>query len=411
MKILLSFLLTVMFISPSTNLNNEIENLNLSSENYILYSINAEQVIASKNEDLRIEAASLNKVLTLITAIDLLGDENLYKTLVIEPEIFEDISPMASLAGLQIGESYKLIDILYGISLPSGADATRAISYYLTGSVEGLANEMNKKAKEIGMTNTKIINTSGLDAEGQYTTLTDLLTLINYARKNDLFMNIFQSIYYEFQSKDGVNMEFNNFILEESLERDFPYMVGAKSGYTDNAKFSLMSIAKKDNIEYIFISHRAEIDFDSIPSLEDAIKVYEYLFENYKSTKLNRDDLILDTKIRRRIKNYQFDYNQTEAIVPIDFDESFLEVRYNLKQEPIAPVKKGTVIGTQFVYYDGELIQTNDIKFEENVEQSFIFIIFSLFKWIGIIILVLAFLVLAIRTYNIQRHKSKYRRK
>ena len=411
MKILLSFLLTVMFISPSTNLNNKIENLNLSSENYILYSINAEQVIASKNEDLRIEAASLNKVLTLITAIDLLGDENLYKTLVIEPEIFEDISPLASLAGLQIGESYKLIDILYGISLPSGADATRAISHYLTGNVEGLANEMNKKAKEIGMTNTKIINTSGLDAEGQYTTLTDLLTLINYARKNDLFMNIFQSIYYEFQSKDGVNMEFNNFILEESLERDFPYMVGAKSGYTDNAKFSLMSIAKKDNIEYIFISHRAEIDFDSIPSLEDAIKVYEYLFENYKSTKLNRDDLILDTKIRRRIKNYQFDYNQTEAIVPIDFDESFLEVRYNLKQEPIAPVKKGTVIGTQFVYYDGELIKTNDIKFEENVEQSFIFIIFSLFKWIGIIILVLAFLVLAIRTYNIQRHKSKYRRK
>ena len=411
MKILLSFLLTVMFISPSTNLNNKIENLNLSSENYILYSINAEQVIASKNEDLRIEAASLNKVLTLITAIDLLGDENLYKTLVIEPEIFEDISPLASLAGLQIGESYKLIDILYGISLPSGADATRAISHYLTGNVEGLANEMNKKAKEIGMTNTKIINTSGLDAEGQYTTLTDLLTLINYARKNDLFMNIFQSIYYEFQSKDGVNMEFNNFILEESLERDFPYMVGAKSGYTDNAKFSLMSIAKKDNIEYIFISHRAEIDFDSIPSLEDAIKVYEYLFENYKSTKLNRDDLILDTKIRRRIKNYQFDYNQTEAIVPIDFDESFLEVRYNLKQEPIAPVKKGTVIGTQLVYYDGELIKTNDIKFEENVEQSFIFIIFSLFKWIGIIILVLAFLVLAIRTYNIQRHKSKYRRK
>lgn len=411
MKILLSFLLTVMFISPSTNLNNKIENLNLSSENYILYSINAEQVIASKNEDLRIEAASLNKVLTLITAIDLLGDENLYKTLVIEPEIFEDISPMASLAGLQIGESYKLIDILYGISLPSGADATRAISHYLTGNVEGLANEMNKKAKEIGMTNTKIINTSGLDAEGQYTTLTDLLTLINYARKNDLFMNIFQSIYYEFQSKDGVNMEFNNFILKESLERDFPYMVGAKSGYTDNAKFSLMSIAKKDNIEYIFISHRAEIDFDSIPSLEDAIKVYEYLFENYKSTKLNRDDLILDTKIRRRIKNYQFDYNQTEAIVPIDFDESFLEVRYNLKQEPIAPVKKGTVIGTQLVYYDGELIKTNDIKFEENVEQSFIFIIFSLFKWIGIIILVLAFLVLAIRTYNIQRHKSKYRRK
>lgn len=411
MKILLSFLLTVMFISPSTNLNNKIENLNLSSENYILYSINAEQVIASKNEDLRIEAASLNKVLTLITAIDLLGDENLYKTLVIEPEIFEDISPLASLAGLQIGESYKLIDILYGISLPSGADATRAISHYLTGNVEGLANEMNKKAKEIGMTNTKIINTSGLDAEGQYTTLTDLLTLINYARKNDLFMNIFQSIYYEFQSKDGVNMEFNNFILKESLERDFPYMVGAKSGYTDNAKFSLMSIAKKDNIEYIFISHRAEIDFDSIPSLEDAIKVYEYLFENYKSTKLNRDDLILDTKIRRRIKNYQFDYNQTEAIVPIDFDESFLEVRYNLKQEPIAPVKKGTVIGTQLVYYDGELIKTNDIKFEENVEQSFIFIIFSLFKWIGIIILVLAFLVLAIRTYNIQRHKSKYRRK
>ena len=411
MKILLSFLLTVMFISPSTKLNNKIENLNLSSENYILYSINAEQVIASKNEDLRIEAASLNKVLTLITAIDLLGDENLYKTLVIEPEVFEDISPEASLAGLQIGESYKLIDILYGISLPSGADATRAISYYLTGSVEGLANEMNKKAKEIGMTNTKIINTSGLDAEGQYTTLTDLLTLINYARKNDLFMNIFQSIHYEFQSKDGVNMEFNNFILEESLERDFPYMVGAKSGYTDNAKFSLMSIAKKDNIEYIFISHRAEIDFDSIPSLEDAIKVYEYLFENYKSTKLNRDDLILNTKIRRRIKNYQFDYNQTEAIVPIDFDESFLEVRYNLKQEPIAPVKKGTVIGTQLVYYDGELIQTNDIIFEENVEQSFIFIIFSLFKWIGIIILVLAFLVLAIRTYNIQRHKSKYRRK
>lgn len=411
MKILLSFLLTVMFISPSTNLNNKIENLNLSSENYILYSINAEQVIASKNEDLRIEAASLNKVLTLITAIDLLGDENLYKTLVIEPEIFEDISPMASLAGLQIGESYKLIDILYGISLPSGADATRAISHYLTGNVEGLANEMNKKAKEIGMTNTKIINTSGLDAEGQYTTLTDLLTLINYARKNDLFMNIFQSVNYEFQSKDGVNMKFNNFILEESLERDFPYIVGAKSGYTDNAKFSLMSIAKKDNIEYIFISHRAEIDFDSIPSLEDAIKVYEYLFENYKSTKLNRDDLILDTKIRRRIKNYRFDYNQTEAIVPIDFDESFLEVRYNLKQEPIAPVKKGTVIGTQLVYYDGELIKTNDIKFEENVEQSFIFIIFSLFKWIGIIILVLAFLVLAIRTYNIQRHKSKYRRK
>ena len=95
--------------------------------------------------------------------------------------------------GLQEGDIVTRRALCYGMLLPSGNDAANAAAVSVSGSMEAFADEMNRKAAQIGMTNTNFVNPSGLDAEGHYSTAYDMAVLTRYALRNDEFSRICSS--------------------------------------------------------------------------------------------------------------------------------------------------------------------------------------------------------------------------
>lgn len=409
MKLLLSLLLTSLFIFPNNlDLNQEIEALNLSSDNYILYSMDSDQVVASKNEDKKIEAASIQKVLTTITAIDLLEGQDLNSEIVADPVVFNGIYSQASVAELKPNQTYRIIDILHAILLPSGADATRLISYHLTQDPEGLVKYMNQKAQEIGMDDTQIRNTTGLDMDGQYTTLNDLLKLVQYAIKNPTFAQIYATMDYTFTNGQET-YEFENLILKEAVDNDFNYLKGAKSGYTTRAGFALSSIAEKDGIGFIFISTRAQVNFVQHTALMDAIKVYNYLFNTYKKETLPTSLLNHEIKVKNRLSPYTLESSdEISLMVPSNYDSDQLKITYQLSEDILkAPLSKDTLLGSREIYYGDRLLLSTQVNTYEDIPRDLFFTILNILLWIIIILAGLISTLFTVGKVRTHRHRKR----
>lgn len=409
MKLLLTFILSTLFVFPSSNnLNTELETLNLQSENYILYSVDTDKVLASKNEDKPLTIASIQKVLTAITALEMLEGQDLTQTIVADAESINGTSWQASIADLKANESYRIIDILYGILLPSGADATRVISTYLTQTPNGIVSNMNALANEIGMQDSHFVNASGLDADGQYTTLNDTLKLLKYALENEKFLELYSTVSYDFTVSD-VRYEYENQILQGAIDRKFNYFVGAKSGYTTKTGHALSSIAKNEDAAYIFISTGAPVDFENHTGLTDAMKVYNYLFETYHNVTIDQALFSQEIDIQKRYKNYDYQLEETiHTLIPKSYNQENITVKNKLENSTVltAGILKGDVLGQSEVYYEDQLIGVIPIVAQTDIDTDIEYIVLTALKWIGIITAILVILVVIIRTYNKRRYRK-----
>ena len=112
-----------------------------------------------------------------------------------DPQVIEALNAEgASMAGFLPNESVSVKDVLYGVILPSGADATTLTSNYISGSEAAFAEEMNRYAEKLGMKDTHFLNASGLHQEGHYSTVDDLRILLTEALKNKDFYDVFTTL-------------------------------------------------------------------------------------------------------------------------------------------------------------------------------------------------------------------------
>ncbi len=409
MKIFLSLILTTIFVFPNTtDINQEIANLNLSSQNYILYSVDSDSLLAYENHTERISAASINKVLTTITALDLLGDESLDTMTTVDPQIFESINPIASMAYLVPNQKISIKEILYGIMMPSGADATALMSLQLTGSVDGLVKEMNLKAQAIGMEHTQIKNTSGLDQNGQYTTLEDLLTLLKYALQNPDFVDIFTHVEHTYSGNPYVTIQ--NYILKQRDHIQNDKIMGAKSGFTTIAQYSLASVSQYNDIEYIFISTNATGDdwTRQNGAFDDAVKVYDYLYETFYAKEIYQaNSLEKKIDIKRRFSHYVYQYDQDiDVLATQAFNPENIRHNFVLEDNNKAPLEKGAKLGVHQIYHGDDLIFEQDILAQDAISNGIIYPAFFI-----ILILTLVFFITRhlYRLHKIKKRSQSYR--
>lgn len=145
--------------TPADNLT-ELTASNISSEHAVLLDVENNTVLAQRDPDARIYPASMTKIMTLLVAAEHI--ENMDDTFTMTYEIIAPlIEAEASRAGFEEGETVSLKDLMYGIALPSGADATTAIAIYLCGSEDEFVKLMNEKVEELGLKNTHFTNASG----------------------------------------------------------------------------------------------------------------------------------------------------------------------------------------------------------------------------------------------------------
>ena len=256
----------------------------------VVYMIRAEDeaVLVDLASTYQIYPASMTKIMTALVAIEHISDMN--STYYFTGEEINYASEQdATLAGFEAGEEVPVRDIIYGILLPSGSDASYAIANYLiqAGSTQaseaGFVEMMNQKARDLGMADTHYTNCTGLHDNDHYTTCRDMIKLMKAALANDYFREVFTSKEFTTTSTythpDGIHMTNTTFdYLENATLENGCEILGGKTGYTDEAGRCLASFARAaDGTEYMLVTAGAFSNTDPYPNATDAKTLYGQL--------------------------------------------------------------------------------------------------------------------------------------
>lgn len=200
------------------------------------------EIFFAKNLHQRLPTASLTKVMTAVVVLDLAAPEKVLEV----PSVVEDLPEDSSYMGVDPGEKYTILDLLYGLLLPSGNDAATAFSYGLTGGKPELfVYWMNRKAKALGLKNTNFSNSSGLDDLKNYSSVYDLGILSHYAVSHyPLLQEIVASRSYEIPyTEEHKYLFFGNF---NDLMLAYKGVDGIKPGNTVEAGSCLIATATQE---------------------------------------------------------------------------------------------------------------------------------------------------------------------
>lgn len=340
------------------------ESFDVTSNNIVLYNLGDKDVIYEKNSDEKVMIASLTKIMTAVVAIE--NIDNLDDSVLITSKVFEGISEYAQ-AGLKVGDVVTYKDLLYGIMLPSGADCVNALVYGVSGSYEEFVKLMNEKASDLKLSNTRFDNPIGMDSDGNYSTASDLATLLLYALDNDIFKVIFTS--REYVSSTG-NLKMQSTLVGYASKLDISNIVGAKSGFTDGAGLCLASIANYDGIDYLLIVLGSGVSKKSNAVL-DSLNIYNYYDLNY-----DYKTVISEKQILKKIdvsfgKKKTYDILSTDDVnvyLKNDVDVEDFEYVYDGVSKINYRYKKGDKLGCVKVLYDGKDIVSYDVYLNDDLE-------------------------------------------
>lgn len=351
--IILTFFLSISFVYA--------DEFDVSSKNIILYNLNDNTVLYNINEDEKVSIASLTKIMTSIVAIENINDLNEY--VVIKDKDFEGLNGYSK-AGFKVNDKVTYLDLLYGILLPSGADAVNAIINNTLG-YDSFINQMNELAKKIGMNNTSFSNPVGMDDENNYSSAKDVSILLSYALKNDTFKKIFTTKSYT--TTNGIKLLRTVDIYKNGLNTD--EILGAKTGFTLDAGRCLASTANLNNVDYMLIVLGSN-PLNASSAIKDSLTIYDYYKDNYSYQKV----LSKETEIKRlpieksKEKEYIIYgnddiemYLKNNADITYEFD-GVEKVKYN--------TKKGALLGKINIYNGNNLLTSLDVHLDKNIKYN-----------------------------------------
>lgn len=348
----------------------------LYSKNYCLYDLTDDKMIYEKNIKERTNIASLTKIMTTITAIEKINNLDDYVT--ITSEMLSNIKYDASLAGLKIGDKLTYKDLLYASILPSGADATQALAYSLSGSINNFVNDMNTLAKKIGMENSNFVNVTGLDIDNHYSTVSDLLKMLQYALKNETFKTIYTTKSYTLSNGlvvDATVKKYNNL-----MKLDISRIIGSKTGYTNKAGLCISSIFESNNHEFIFISTNAEFIYGNYYNLKDNLNIINFMDKNYNNqTTVKSTDIIKTIPVNfSNIPKYDVHLSKDAlTYLPNDYNKDDIKVNYNGKTS-ITFLDNNKQIGKVTITYKDNPIYEEDILLKDVKINFYLLVIINL---------------------------------
>lgn len=244
---------------PRAELSNGI--INASASAYLVYDISSRSIVAGKNENLRFSPASTAKIMTALLSLEHYNLDDY----VIVPNL---TGVQGSKMDLYQGEEIRIIDLLYGLMLPSGNDAAYTLSYYYPGGREGFVSAMNKKAQDLQMVNTYFADPAGYE-DTNYTTATELARLAATAMENKTFAQIVRTrqIYVYDRTLTAVHNLRN---INELLKYD--EVVGIKTGFTNEAQGVLVTAIKQDGKTLIVVVLKSPDRFYDTQTLMEFIR-------------------------------------------------------------------------------------------------------------------------------------------
>lgn len=303
---------------------------------YLLQDFDSGKILASKNIDQKMPPASLTKMMTVYVVSGELGSGRI--TLDDEVLVSKKAWKMpGSRMFIEVNKKVSVGDLLKGVIIQSGNDASVALAEYVSGSEEVFVEFMNQYASKLGMSNSHFMNSTGLPDEQHYTTAKDMAILA------DALIRDVPEIYALHSVKEFTFNKITQQNRNKLLWRD-PNVDGIKTGHTEAAGFCLVASAKKENMRLITVVMGSESEGARAKATQSLLG---YGFRFYETQKLyGANENITSVKVWK---------GDTEALVlGLDTDlyvtfprgqKNQLKTEFNLSKKYIAPVNRGNVLG------------------------------------------------------------------
>lgn len=337
---------------------------NIAASAHILISYDTGKVLAENNADVKLAPASLTKIMAVYVVFREISNGHLHldDMVTISQKAWE--TP-GSRMFIEVGNQVKVEDLLKGIIIQSGNDATVALAEHIAGDENTFADMMNQHAQRLGMKNTHFSDSNGLPIDNHYTTARDLAILTQALIKE------FPDFYRWFSQKE---FTFNNIVQHnrnQLLSRD-ETVDGVKTGFTDAAGYCLVASALRNNMRLISVVMGA-----SSPNARanENQNLLNYGFRFYEAHKLYQGKTPLT-----EARVWKGDSRNVPAGLAEDFYVTIPRRQYDdlkatitLDKKVTAPIKEGTKLGTVNVTLKGEQFASQDLVALKTVEQGNIF--------------------------------------
>lgn len=399
-------------------------NVKIYADAYMLISLDDDShpVVAEKNADKRKYPASLTKIVT--TMVTLNKVQNLSQTTTVSKSAIEALyGTGAQVAGLKIGQTITIEELLYLTMVHSACDACQVLAEFVSGSVPAFVEEMNNWVKSLGCKDTNFVNPDGLHDPNHYTTPSDMAKITLAAMKNEIFNKISSTQQYKFGK---LNFIHTNYMLDKfHVTYYYPYAQGIKTGSTEQAGYCVITKASKGGYNYLVIVMDSPIEvLDGIKtkcSFIDAKSLFDWAFDSLKyTTVVRKNDIAYELPVNngKDADTVQLVVkDDVTTLVPSTLDPS------NVIIEPVdppesldAPVTKDDFVCKANVIFGEKTIVTVDLVAAKTVELStFLKILNALKKFftnkivlavLGVIVL-LAILYIVTFVRRLRRDKER----
>lgn len=370
----LGFIMCVTFCSPLAALANEKSapqtgemNLAPQGSSAVLIEADTGTVLYEKNADKKLPPASITKVMTLLLIMEAIERGELKMT-----DKVRTSERAASMGGSQIflqpGEEMTVEDMIKGIAIASGNDASVAMAEHLGGTEEGFVNRMNERAQQLGMKNTHFVNSNGLPAPNHFSTAMDIAIMSRELLKHEGITK-FTGTYQDYLRKDSANPFW--LVNTNRLVRFYEGVDGLKTGYTGEAKYCLTATAKRDNMRVIAVV-MGEPDVKTRNN--EVATMFNYAFNHYKVMPMyKKGESVQSITVDKGHKP------QVNAVTPYavsllmkkgESPESYVK-EVVLGPTVNAPLSKEQVVGHIFIRTkDGKEVSRIDLYPEQTVDKA-----------------------------------------
>jgi D-alanyl-D-alanine carboxypeptidase (penicillin-binding protein 5/6) len=330
-------------------------------------------VLAQKNADERISPASMTKIMTAVIVFDRLKDKKLKLSdqFTVSKKAKNSTKSGESTMFLVPGDKVTIEDLLRGLIVVSGVDASIVLAEGISGTEEQFSILMNEKAKKINMNNTSFANSSGVFDKNNYSTVRDIALLSSYLVDN------YPQYYKYFKEKDfiwvrtganPVKQENRNTLLyDETVD-------GIKTGHLKDSKYSISVTKKKDKRRIITV-------ISGLPTMSSRGEAAKFLF-NAAFNKIDFIEIPYDKdKFRIKIWNGNTSYldvrdrNKNAIFLNLPKNSKNVKIKFELEYEyPLPlPIKKFDRVATLKIFNNRDLIETRDLFAQNNVSNKNIF--------------------------------------
>ena len=330
-----------------------------------LIDYNTGKILYEQDGDKKYPVASIVKLMTILLTMESVesGDINLDDKVIASHSA---ASMGGSQAFIEEGGEYSINDLLKSAIISSANDASVLLAETIAGSEDNFVVMMNKKAEEIGLTNTHYANSTGLPTINQFSSANDCAKLLKEVSKHKIYHKYSKIWIDSLEHPKGRKTELVN---TNKLIRYYKGCEGGKTGSTDEAGYCLSAVASRGDMRLIGVVLGTE---SSKERFAQTTKLLDYGFNNFENKKVVSKGENLNQTIyvkNGKIKNLKCEYADDFYVINNKTNRSDILTKIDINTSIKAPISRGEKVGTVYIIKEGVVIGEIDIVASENIEQ------------------------------------------